>query len=200
MRAKFSLPLPSKVALPNADYPLSRAKGVTALTASERLPLCLARARNRPALYRFLIYRGHALERIYVGETKHFATRMGQYCGMIRRLLLLAIGCTPVTVEKHPFRLVQFFVAAALLGKNPRVYLDWTYLPSNIKKLDRETLERTEQQRARGRLRPWHVIDGKRDGNFENGPRPSCGPWDVVHGRLLALPARKKLRPPFLVN
>lgn len=191
MHVKLTIPLPSKTNLPNRDYPRGRSD-TKALTASERLPSCLARARERPALYRFLIYRNLVLEKVNIGETKHFRTRMSQYCEMIRRLLLLLENKNRVLIEKHPFRLVQYFIARSLIAPHYRVILNWTYISTQLNKLAREKLERNEQYRIRGRLQPKHLIGGRWDGNFENQPMPNQNNWQSVHRRLAAFKGRRR--------
>ncbi len=199
MQTEFVLPLPGVAGSQHRDYPQSRTV-TTALTVSERLPACLTGTRNKPALYRFLIHRGNRLEQFYVGETVHFATRMGQYCGMVRRLLLLASGAPSVVIEKHPFRHVQYHIASALLKKGHYVTLEWTYLPSVVSKRGREKLEQQEQQRLGRRQRRAVLIAGKRRGNFETHRPPSMLPiWALVHSRLTTCPARRGKPPPFVV-
>jgi len=199
MRTRFLLSIPELSVHTHRDYPWSRSNP-TARSASERLPQCLLSVRDQPALYRFLIYRNTRLEQIYVGETKHFASRMGQYCGMTRRLLLLALGTTAVVIEKHPFRLVQYHLAASLLSKHHRIFLEWTYLHSKLVKRSREAFERDEQRRLSRRHTRSRLIDGKKDGNFENGPAPLMPPWEAVHQSLQPWRNRKKLKPPFVVQ
>lgn len=86
----FSITLPPSPFSANPDYPMAR-NVAGAITASERLPLILPGVRNKPALYRFTIYDGPSVERFYIGETVHSASRMGQYCGVIRRRLPLSL-------------------------------------------------------------------------------------------------------------
>ena len=143
----FTLQLPPVPFVSNVDYPNARNKNISgAITASERLPTCLAGAHDKPAIYRFVIFNGQTIERFYVGETVHFATRMMQYSGMIRRLLLMAQMVPDVVVEKHPMRHVQYFLAKAL-HSGVRIDLEFDKPMGDLNKKERIKKEGKEQTR-----------------------------------------------------
>ena len=198
MKKVFTIPLPALPPVIHPDYP--RARNVAnAYTASERLPSCFTDASDEPALYRFYIFDGPTLVRFYVGETLRFATRMGHYCGMTRRLLLLKQRAERVVLEKHPMRHVHFFLAEALC--HPRhVEIEWTSLSSTLTKTQRVAAESDEQRRLQIQHPYAALIGGRGTGNFETNPqRPLSVVWNVVHGRLLTCPDRTKRKPPFVI-
>ena len=194
----FTLPLPPCPFSVNDDFPDAR-HVLLATTASERLPECLKTAEDTPALYRFAIYAGNRVERFYVGETIHFRSRMRQYCGMIRRLLLIYYGVPKVVLEKHPMRHVQYFLANALQAE-ALVELEWRPLQQHLSKTQREEKEREEQKRFQGLHPTAKLIAGRADGNFEtHPPQPLPPTWRPVHARLLTFPKRRTKKPPFVV-
>ena len=195
----FTLALPPSPFANHPDYPVAR-KVPGATTASERLPLCLVGFPDIPAVYRFTIYIGPSVQRFYVGETIHFASRMEQYCGMIRRLLLLHQGVPNVVLEKHPMRHVQYFLASALLQVDARIELEWNWLSTALSKKQREALERAEQQRFQVVHSKAILIAGHASGNFETHPPHPLSPhWTKAHDRIGTCPSRRGRPPPFVV-
>lgn len=195
----FSIELPPAPFLVNRDYPMARnIPGAT--TVSERLPTCLAEANDIPALYRFTIYADGLVDRFYVGETIHFASRMRQYCGMIRRLLLLYHLVPQVIIEKHPMRHIHYYLANSLMSANSQIDLEWMELNLILSKTERENEERIERQRFQIEHPNAHLIAGHANGNFETHPPNLMNEnWAAVHGRLQACPQRRGRMPPFVV-
>ena len=194
MRIEFTIPLPPPPPETHADYPQAR-KCATARTASERLPFCIRGECDEPALYRFYIYDESHLIRFYVGETIRFATRMGHYCGMTRRLLLLKQGEHSVWLEKHPMRHVHFFLAEALSHPR-RVVLEWSVLSRDLNKAKRVAAEHQERNRLQEKYPSAISIGGHGVGNFETNPnRPLVVQWASVHQRLLTKQNRTRGTP-----
>ncbi len=179
----FILDLPPNPLLFRWDYPEAR-KCAGAYTASEKLPESLNGLPDNPALYRFFIYDGKSLKYAYVGETVNLTRRMGQYCGMIRRLLLLYCGANSVCIEKHPVRHIQYCMAHALLSPGYEIKLCWTDFLPNVDKRGRIAAERAEVAHIRD-ANPHTLLLTGLAGNFHTAPfNPLSTEWQNVHTRL----------------
>ncbi len=187
------IPLPGSFY--SCDYP--KARGRTATSASERLPHSISRYKNSssPALYRFTIREFGRPIAFYYGETKDISSRLGHYCGMVRRMLLLHAAIPDVFVEKHPMRHIHYHLANAIvLGKT--IELTVWRLPSTTKK-KRERLE-AARRRQYALLHPFATVVHSKvlgAGNFESNP--PCGlshAWRNAHARLKPFAGRSGSR------
>jgi|GEM_PF-6683606 len=186
----FTLALPSTPLVPNADYPARNQQQLGGYTASQRLPESLRGLPQQPALYRLFIYENGELKYAYVGETVNLARRMGEYSGVVRRLLLLHCGAPHVYMEKHPVRYIQYRIADALLNSGYEVKLYWTDLEPGLSKRERVAAERTEVEHLRSK--GVGVLTGL--GNFHSQPHEQLSAeWQKVQTRLAqrAYPARR---------
>jgi len=150
-------------------------------------------------LYWFVLYDAGGVEAFYVGETIHFATRLGQYCGMIRRLLLLHDAAPKVILEKHPMRHIQYHLAASLRDER-HITLEWDALKSSVTKIEREHAEKETRQKLQQQHPHARAIAGRRNQNFEtNCPNSLTPGWSTARARLLTCPNRRGKKPPFFV-
>ena len=183
------IPLPG--ALYSTDYPKARSHPAT--SASERLPNSISRYRTStyPALYRFTIRKFGSTTAFYYGETKNLSSRLGHYCGMLRRMLLLHAAVPNVFVEKHPMRHIHYHLANAV-AHGDLIELSVWRLPST-KKIKRECLENA-RRRHYALLHPQATVihsKARGSGNFESKPPTIMSrAWQDAHTRLVPFAGR----------
>lgn len=177
----FTLSLPSTPLAPNADYLLKRYEQFDGYAASQRLPESLHGLPQQPALYQLYIYENGKPKYAYVGETVNLARRMGEYSGVVRRLLLLHCGAPYVYMKKHPIRYVQYRITDALLNPSYEVKLSWVDLSPGLTKRERMAAERAEV--ARICSSGVEILNDA--GNFHSqSPELLSVEWKRVHDRL----------------
>lgn len=146
------------------------------------------------AVYRVELGRPGALSAWYVGETRGFKGRMGQYGVMIRRLLAMYATTDPVVIDQDRFRLVQYEFARSIVN-GEHIHWRWRYLPDGA---DTKNAEDQEIALAKVQFPGVRTLNRKHSGlsygYFDDMPVNDVDlSWRQVHARLVSHKASKNL-------